>query len=309
MRRNIRMFQFNFNVEGSDNKENTESQNETVKPEKKWLKALCHTVTDRHLHALSEENMVEEITIGQTVLRYLSMSSALGRLQKMEALTDILPLVTDNTDLVPAVYEGGLKIWECTWDLLEYMESSCNDLKGCRVLELGCGAGLPAIYAMLHGAHITLQDYNEEVINYVAIPNVLLNSTDISVLEDGNPETFGETIQDVTSKSCYYSGDWGELDKLFASKTEIDHKFDFILTSETIYNQECHEKLLTLMTNNLKQNGKILLAAKTYYFGVGGGILQFCDLIKKKGNLNIKTVYTHEEGVKREIIELTFKAK
>ncbi|XP_064100587.1 histidine protein methyltransferase 1 homolog isoform X3 [Macrobrachium nipponense] len=289
-------------------RENTESQNEMVKAEKKWLKALGHTVTNRHLNALSEENLVEEVTIGQTVLRYLSMSSAVGRL-KSEASTDILPLVTDNTDLVPAVYEGGLKIWECTWDLLEYLESSSNDLKGCRVLELGCGAGLPAIYAMLHGAHITLQDYNEEVINYVAIPNVLLNSTDISVLEDGNPETFGETIQEVTSKSCYYSGDWGELDKLFASKMETDHKFDLILTSETIYNQECHEKLLTLMTNNLKKDGKILLAAKTYYFGVGGGIQQFCDLIKEKGHLNIETVYTHEEGVRREIIELTFKAK
>lgn len=28
-----------------------------------------------------------------------------------------------------------------------------------RVLELGCGTALPALYAALHGAHITLQDY------------------------------------------------------------------------------------------------------------------------------------------------------
>ena len=28
-----------------------------------------------------------------------------------------------------------------------------------RVLELGCGAALPSIYAMLQGAHVTFQDY------------------------------------------------------------------------------------------------------------------------------------------------------
>ncbi|XP_068231473.1 histidine protein methyltransferase 1 homolog isoform X2 [Palaemon carinicauda] len=301
------MFEFNFNVD--DKQENLGLQNETVKEDRKWLQTQSHTVTNRHLEALSEENTVEEVTIGQTVLKYLSMTSALERLKKMEASADIVPLVTDNTDLVPAVYEGGLKIWECTWDLLNYMELSCKDLKGCRVLDLGCGAGLPGIYAMLHGSHITLQDYNEEVINYITMPNVLLNSTDISVLVDGNPETFNESLNKVNSKSCYYSGDWGDLDKLFASKTGIDLKFDFILTSETIYNPECHEKLLALMTNNLKQDGKILLAAKTYYFGVGGGILQFCDLVKKKGDLNIKTVFTHEEGVRREIVELTMKEK
>jgi predicted nicotinamide N-methyase len=36
---------------------------------------------------------------------------------------------------VTGVYEGGLKIWECSFDL-----------------ELGCGAGLPAIVAGLLGA-------------------------------------------------------------------------------------------------------------------------------------------------------------
>ena len=30
--------------------------------------------------------------------------------------------VEANTDLVPGVYEGGFKIWECSYDLLAYLQ-------------------------------------------------------------------------------------------------------------------------------------------------------------------------------------------
>ena len=43
------------------------------------------------------------------------------------------------SDLVPGIYEGGLKIWECAVDLARLLER--EDIDGKCVLELGCGAG------------------------------------------------------------------------------------------------------------------------------------------------------------------------
>ena len=68
----------------------------------------------------------------------------------------LLPLLelsnSCHSDLIPGVYEGGLKVWECALDLVEYLAESDIDFSGMRVLELGCGAGLPAIFALIRGA-------------------------------------------------------------------------------------------------------------------------------------------------------------
>ena len=46
------------------------------------------------------------------------------------------------SDLVPGVYEGGLKTWECSLDLVECMQSIYSDelplkMRGKRILEVG----------------------------------------------------------------------------------------------------------------------------------------------------------------------------
>ena len=43
------------------------------------------------------------------------------------------------SDLLPGIYEGGLKIWECAVDLARLLEQ--EEIDGKCVLELGCGAG------------------------------------------------------------------------------------------------------------------------------------------------------------------------
>ncbi|XP_045619313.1 histidine protein methyltransferase 1 homolog [Procambarus clarkii] len=329
------MFKFNFNVEPKDKIESSVSP-EPVSDSEQWLPAQKHEVNSTHFQSLSEDTIVEEVTIGQTKIRYLSMTAAMQKMEEKELSSYILPAFKDHTDLVPAIYEGGLKVWECTWDLLHFLEASDIKLKRRRVLELGCGAALPALYTALQGAHVTLQDYNEEVVNFITIPNVALNLANYSFVDNGNILTEDisasqETVTEIQSKASFYSGDWGELDKLLLnirnneqyskdnlnsdkSKTTMQNyeecqefKFDIILTSETIYNPECHQRLLTLMTNCLKQDGVILLAAKSYYFGVGGGTLQFADVVKSQGKLDILTHITNNEGVKREILEMKFK--
>ncbi|KAG0708485.1 Histidine protein methyltransferase 1 [Chionoecetes opilio] len=173
---------------------------------------------------------------------------------------------------------------------------------------VGCGAALPAIYCALHGAHITLQDYNEEVINYVTIPNVALNLSgslgDANTSADVQPDT-------LSSIATFYSGDWDAVNQLLSSKHNCEiskaenmtddegGKFDLILTSETIYNPSCHKKLLDVMTACLKQDGTILLAAKTHYFGVGGGTQQFADFVKAQDQLKVQSITSNKLALAR----------
>nr|XP_053645551.1 histidine protein methyltransferase 1 homolog isoform X1 [Cherax quadricarinatus] len=323
------MFKFNFNVETEDEIESSSVSSEQVINSKQWLPAQKHEVNSKHIQSLSLDTVVEEVTIGQTKVKYLHMTDAIQNLQKAGVSSNISPAFEDHTDLVPAVYEGGLKVWECTWDLLQFLADSDIKLKGNRVLELGCGTALPALYCALQGAHITLQDYNEEVINFITIPNVILNLADYPFVNNVNITTdnirpSNDIITEITSKTSFYSGDWSEFDKLLSninyeqvsnnnpdndktSRSCQEYKFDIILTSETIYNPKCHQRLLTLMTNCLKQDGVILLAAKSYYFGVGGSTLQFADLVKSQGKLDLKTHIMNSEGVKREILEMKFR--
>uniref|UniRef100_A0A914MA04 protein-histidine N-methyltransferase n=1 Tax=Meloidogyne incognita TaxID=6306 RepID=A0A914MA04_MELIC len=83
------------------------------------------------------------------------------------------------TDLENKVYEGGLKIWECSLDLCYFIDSM--SFEGFNVLELGCGAGLPSILAALNGASsLTLQDFNDYVLEANTKINFQLNGIDLS---------------------------------------------------------------------------------------------------------------------------------
>ena len=49
----------------------------------------------------------------------------------------ILDFLDNPSDLVPGVYEGGLKTWECSLDLVNYLEGAKRgDVRGKRVLEV-----------------------------------------------------------------------------------------------------------------------------------------------------------------------------
>ena len=202
-------------------------------------------------------------------------------------LTPLLELSNScHSDLIPGVYEGGLKVWECAFDLVEYLAESEIDFSGVRVLELGCGAGLPAIFALIKGAReVHFQDYNQEVIDHVTIPSVLLN------------------IPELKSAECsykFYSGDWSNFVKLIPSGY-----YDIILTSETIYNLTSQPKLLAALKHLLRpQGGVAYIAAKSYYFGVGGSVSSFTELVEKDGYFNIEKCHVVDCEIFREILKL-----
>lgn len=86
------------------------------------------------------------------------------------------------TDLVPGVYEGGLKTWECSLDLAgvlaQKVAKSPDFLQNKKVIELGCGTAVPSLYLLSKvlkkvddkPTNLTLQlcDFNEQVLRMVS---------------------------------------------------------------------------------------------------------------------------------------------
>ena len=60
-------------------------------------------------------------------------------LNNQRCLKETLKGDHSDSDLVSGVYEGGLKIWECSIDLVHFISRNPELFEGKRVLELGCG--------------------------------------------------------------------------------------------------------------------------------------------------------------------------
>jgi len=178
-------------------------------------------------------------------------------------------------------------------------------------LNLGMGKGnIEAILgygerdksACIAGLTIVLQ--NEEVINYVTIPNTLLNYQD-----------------EMASRCRFFSGDWDSFKEVIIgpvsqpstkdndsveSNSQLDEKsYDLILSSETIYNLDYFPKFLRTIKSCLRRDGGCLyLAAKTFYFGVGGGTRVFLNMVNEDDFLEGSVVHVIKPGVQREIIKV-----
>ncbi|PIL35683.1 hypothetical protein GSI_02413 [Ganoderma sinense ZZ0214-1] len=108
----------------------------------------------------------------------------------METRPSEVEFIDAPSDLVPGVYEGGLKTWECSLDLVACLSSIYGSqiakaLQRKRILELGCGTAAPSLY-LIHSifsaepstdarVQVHLQDYNELVLRLVTLPNIILS--------------------------------------------------------------------------------------------------------------------------------------
>ncbi|XP_071336813.1 histidine protein methyltransferase 1 homolog isoform X2 [Trachinotus anak] len=249
--------------------------------------------------------------------------------------------VEQRSDLIPGVYEGGLKVWECTYDLLELIEKDGETFGGKAVLDLGCGAGLLGILALKRGArHIHFQDYNSTVIEQLTVPNVILNCQEDDDIEteddkerrgkgkiqeedgcknklkekegvkDGSPSPKKSAVDlsqhPLLAKCRFFSGDWSTFPAL-VQKTGQQPKYDIILTSETIYNTAYYPALHDTLHKLLAPDGLVYLATKSHYFGVGGGLHLFETFVEQRGTFSVDHLWDGNEGLQRHVVVLRFK--
>ncbi|NXK46062.1 MET18 methyltransferase, partial [Chauna torquata] len=227
--------------------------------------------------------------------------------------------VSSHSDLIPGVYEGGLKIWECTFDLIDYLSEAEMQFTNKTVLDLGCGAGLLGIVALRGKAEkVHFQDYNSTVIDEITLPNVVANCINdgnriggrddrkIFKLPSKRPRK-AECLPDELTKCRFFSGEWSEVTQLLLSSNKPCSKYDVILTSETIYNPDYYSALHDTLSQLLDKNGRVYLASKAHYFGVGGGIYLFEKFIEGRNVFRTSTVKVIDKGLKRFIMEMAFK--
>ncbi|CAH0386373.1 unnamed protein product [Bemisia tabaci] len=209
-----------------------------------------------------------------------SKSYEKSQTEELKSCSIFQSLQTSHSDLLTAKYEGGFKIWECTYDLLHYLIDNNIDLRNKTILDLGCGVGILGMYALQNGATVHFQDYNVDVLKYATIPSV--------------SHSFGNT------NNCrFFAGDWS-----FFCEENTSTKYDCILSSETIYNPKNYDKLCAVFEEKLKPNGYGLLGAKSFYFGVGGSTLEFEKKVDARKKLNCSKCWTFS-GLQREILKIS----
>jgi hypothetical protein len=182
-------------------------------------------------------------------------------------------------DRIKGVYEGGFKTWECSLDLVSHLDMNrdtlFNQQKSMRILELGCGSGLPSLYCMKYHGHISgmqlhLQDFNIEVIKTITSTNVALNL----------PKEL-ETIPNIR----YFSGSWDSCTSIIPK-----NYYDMILSSETLYSSDQYDSLYRLIVHALKSDGLLILASKTFYYGLDGGMELFLNFLNNNNSKELKCI-------------------
>lgn len=215
------------------------------------LPGISEVSQDEKVKAASE---IEEHT-SPDVFDVVEVAQGAVRLRKTVVSASQAGLAPESSDLIAGKYEGGYKLWECACDLIRFMHDSVYaKLAGSSVLELGAGHALPALYAVQSGAAVVdVADFNEDVLLGATAPNIRLN------------------CDDKTSKEIrMVAGDWAGIPDALGGAT-----YDIVLAAEVVYAVEGLGRLSKCIIDVLKPDGVALVAGKTYYFGVGGGMRAF----------------------------------
>lgn len=173
-------------------------------------------------------------------------------------------------------------------------------LRGKRVADVGCGHGLPGIFALSQGASfVCFQDLNRDCLEFVTMPNCVLNN----VADCESPSARG------TARFVY--GDWRDpklASLMLSTESASDVRYDYLFSCDTLYSIESIPALLDLISRLMAPGGCAIICAKTFYFGVGGSTAAFLDLVERHETLTARVVEKLADGSSnvREIIEVRF---
>lgn len=228
----------------------------------------------------------------------------------------------DTGDLNSGIYEGGFKTWECALDLAKFvakqdhLANASIEGKDLHVIELGAGSAIPSLalisrFIQLPKQHrrvvFTICDYNEPVLRLCTTANVLLTvllasgSIPPSALTQGDDQELDVTPEVINSCICVLeeacitvnliSGSWSAnfVDLVRKQESSSRSQHYLVLASETIYDTDnldiFAQTVLDLITTKGSCNSTAYIAAKKMYFGVGGGVREFEDSLRRVGGL------------------------
>ncbi|KAG9527916.1 hypothetical protein KCU93_g4782, partial [Aureobasidium melanogenum] len=241
-----------------------------------------------------------------------------------------------STDLAPNVYEGGFKTWECSVDLSSLLldrgpRKDIDELVRCDgVVELGAGSALPTLTLFQHCLKnsipqtFTLTDYNASVLRLVTLPNLILTWAattsppliDLSAEPSGDLENIPALLPEFLAglaasriQLSFISGPWGETLASLIPESAPDMG-SLILASETIYSPASTTAFVDLLVQLLRRTrmAKAIVAAKRFYFGVGGSVDHLKEVCAEKGAVAYEVenagVPGMDSGVGRALVEV-----
>ncbi|CAE6452427.1 unnamed protein product [Rhizoctonia solani] len=188
------MFKFDFDVEDDSVEEAKLDINENAEPAPDERSFEEHSLQDL-IQALPDDVSYSSVQFGGVNVPRRDLFDVRLQLMASEAQTDnqtdkakgdqaAIEFASRPSDLVPRVYEGGMKTWECSLDLAAYVLD--QDAQGKKILELGCGTAMPSLAILQkllnqdapntesNTTVFHLQDYNSSVLEYVTLPNIIL---------------------------------------------------------------------------------------------------------------------------------------
>jgi SAM-dependent methyltransferase len=226
-------------------------------------------------------------------------------------------------DIVPGQYLGGLKVWSCAVDLaravftagasknipavapvgaspdLQLYVALRHAMSGheTKVLELGCGHGLPGLVALACGAtDVTFHDFNHQVIEACLLPNLVATFGDNlkRLLVGRRPHLLTFNPNAVVRAG---SGAWANFGPADPDTAE-PILFDAVLGADITYDDEATEQAVQTIARVLKPGGHAFIGTKVYYFGTGGGVSAVQQQVDRwAGHLDVVLdVPVHSEG-------------
>ncbi|WFD41954.1 protein-histidine N-methyltransferase [Malassezia psittaci] len=258
----------------------------------------------------------------------------------IDTSTDLLPGVYEGE--FPELNKGGLKTWECALDLVSELKDRVSSYRQIdptwpssrHIAEIGCGTAVPTCYLLRKlltadssgPTVIDLCDYNEQVLALVVYPNLLLawyfstgpgknQSIDASELEieDSLLAEFDKSLIAKQIHLRFFSGGWDTL-----SITDEVGRAEIILSSETVYSIPRLPSLCSVLQQSswptssqqtdaglAPQTTICLVAAKVLYFGVGGGVQAFEEVLTRYGGWS-KSCSEFTAGVGRVMLSVGF---
>lgn len=242
----------------------------------------------------------------------------------------------ENTDIRTNVYEGGFKTWECSIDLSSLLldrgpRKDIDELHRCdSIIELGAGSALPTLTLFQHCLRnsipqtFTLTDYNSSVLQLVTLPNLLLTwaaSTSPPLIDlaespsgdlDNIPTLLPQFLSSLAASHIqlvFLSGPWSPSLASLMPESASDMG-SLILASETIYSPASTHAFVELLVQLLRRNkmAKAVVAAKRFYFGVGGSVDGLKEACAERGAVAYEVensgVEGMDSGVGRALVEV-----